>query len=87
MLDDEARSDTIIVIEVQEPSSDFGHEARVGRISDEEIFYLMSRGFTEFEAKALIIRGIMEPIIEELPLEYTVELNRLISMELESSLG
>ena len=87
MLDDESRSDTIPVIEVQEPSADFGHEARVGRISDEEIFYLMSRGFTEFEAKALIIRGIMEPIIEELPLEYTVELNRLISMELESSLG
>ncbi len=87
MLDDESRSDTIPVVEVQEPSADFGHEARVGRISNEEIFYLMSRGFTEFEAKALIIRGMMEPIIEELPLEYTVELNRLISMELESSLG
>ncbi len=87
MLDDESRSDTIPVIEVQEPDSDFGHEARVGRISDDQVFYLMSRGFTELESKSLIIRGIMEPIIEELPLEYTVELNRLISMELESSLG
>lgn len=87
MLDDESRSDTIPIIEVLEPDSDFGHEARVGRISDEEIFYLMSRGFTELEAKTLIIRGFMEPVIEELPLEYTVELNRLISMELESSIG
>ena len=87
MLDDESRSDTIPIIEVQETDADFGHEARVGRITDEEIFYLMSRGFTELEAKTLIIRGIMEPIIEELPLEYTVELNRLISMELESSIG
>ncbi len=87
MLDDESRSDTIPIIEVREPDSDIGHEARIGRISEEEIFYLMSRGLNEIEARTLIIRGIMEPIIEELPLEFAIELNRLISLEIESSIG
>ncbi len=87
MLDDHSRSDTIPIIEVHEPLSDVGHEATIGRISDEEIFYLMSRGLTEIEARTLIVRGFMEPVIEELPLEYAIEISRLITMEIESSIG
>ncbi len=87
LLDDESRSDTIPIIEIHEPDSDFGHEAKIGRISHDQIFYLMSRGLDEMEARTLIIRGFMEPIIEELPLEFAIELNRLISLELESSIG
>ena len=87
MLDDLSRSDTIPIIEVHEKESDIGHEARIGRISDEEIFYLMSRGLTELEARTLIVRGFMEPVIEELPLEYAIEISRLITMEIESNIG
>jgi len=87
MLDDLSRSDTIPIIEVHEKESDIGHEATIGRISDEEIFYLMSRGLTELEARTLIVRGFMEPVIEELPLEYAIEISRLITMEIESSIG
>ncbi len=87
MLDDISRSDTIPIIEIQEQESDVGHEARIGRISDEEIFYLMTRGLTELEARSVIVRGFMEEVIEELPLEYAIEINRLIGLELESSIG
>ncbi len=87
MMDNESRSDTIPILEILEQDSDVGHEAKIGRISDEEIFYLMSRGLSEMEAKTLIIRGFMEPVIEELPLEYAIEINRLISMEVEGSVG
>ena len=87
MLDDSSRADTIPILEVLESDSDIGHEARIGRISEEQIFYLMSRGLNEVEARTLIIRGIMEPVIEELPLEFAIELNRLISLEIESSIG
>lgn len=87
MLDDLSRSDTIPIIEVHEKESDIGHEATIGRISDEEIFYLMSRGLTELEARTLIVRGFMEPVIEELPLEYAIEISRLITMEIENSIG
>ena len=64
-----------------------GHEASIGRISDEAIFYLMSRGISEDEAKLMIIRGFVEPISKELPLEYAVELNKLIELELEGTIG
>lgn len=87
MLDSESRSDTVPIIEVENFSADIGHEARIGRISEEQVYYLMSRGLSETEAKAMIVRGFMEPVTREFPIEYAVELNRLINMEIESSIG
>ena len=87
MLDNESRSDTIHIIEINNDSVDIGHEAKIGRISDEAIFYLMSRGISKDEAKAMIVRGFVEPISKELPLEYAVELNKLIELELEGTIG
>lgn len=87
MLDDKSRSDTIPVIDIATDEVDMGHEAKIGRISDEAIFYLMSRGISEEEAKAMIVRGFVEPIAKELPLEYAVEMNRLINLELEGTIG
>src|SRR5699024_3952059 len=87
MLDDESVSDTLPIIELNNDDIDMGHEAKIGRISDESIFYLMSRGLSEDEAKAMIVRGFVEPITKELPLEYAVELNNLIDIELEGSIG
>ncbi len=87
MLDDISRSDTIPTIDIQTDDVDVGHEAKIGRISDEAIFYLMSRGISEEEAKGMIVRGFVEPISKELPLEYAVELNNLIQLELEGTIG
>lgn len=87
MLDNDSKSDTLPVIELNNDNIDIGHEAKIGRISDEAIFYLMSRGIDEEEAKAMIVRGFVEPITKELPLEYAVELNNLINIELEGSIG
>ena len=87
MLDNESRSDTIPVIDIENDDVDMGHEAKIGRISEEAIFYLMSRGITESEAKAMIVRGFVEPISKELPLEYAVEMNNLITIELEGTIG
>ena len=87
MLDNESHSDTIPIIEINNDSVDIGHEAKIGRISDEAIFYLMSRGISKDEAKAMIVRGFVEPISKELPLEYAVELNKLIELELEGTIG
>lgn len=87
MLDSESRSDTIPVIDVENDDVDLGHEAKIGRISEEAIFYLMSRGISEEEAKAMIVRGFVEPISKELPLEYAVEMNNLITLELEGTIG
>ncbi len=87
MLDNRSKSDTVPIIEVDNDQVDIGHEARIGRISDETIFYLMSRGIPEAEAKAMIVRGFVEPITKELPLEYAVELNHLITLELEGTIG
>lgn len=87
MLDDESPSDTLPIIELDNDNIDIGHEAKIGRISDEAIYYLMSRGIDEDEAKAMIVRGFVEPVTKELPLEYAVELNNLISIELEGSIG
>ena len=85
MLDNESTSDTIPIIDINNDSVDIGHEAKIGRISDEAIFYLMSRGISEDEAKAMIV--FVEPISKELPLEYAVELNKLIELELEGTIG
>lgn len=87
MMDRSSRSDTIPVMDIRNDEVDIGHEAKIGRISDESIFYLMSRGLSEEEAKALIVRGFVEPVTRELPLEYAVEMNRLISLELEGTIG
>ncbi|SFL99071.1 Fe-S cluster assembly protein SufB [Pelosinus propionicus] len=87
MLDDLSRSDTLPVIDIQNDEVDIGHEAKIGRISEEAIFYLMSRGISEQEAKAMIVRGFAEPIAKELPLEYAVEMNNLINIELEGTIG
>lgn len=87
MLDNISKSDTIPVIDIMNDEIDLGHEAKIGRISDEAIFYLMSRGLSEEEAKAMIVRGFVEPIAKELPLEYAVEMNNLIKLELEGVIG
>jgi len=85
MLDDESRSDTLPVMDIEGADADIGHEAKIGRISDEAIFYLTARGISEDEARAMIVRGFVEPIAKELPLEYAVEMNNLISIELEGA--
>lgn len=87
MLDNISKSDTLPVIQVQNQHTDIGHEAKIGRISDESIYYLMCRGIDEEEAKSMIVRGFVEPISKELPLEYAVEMNNLINLELEGSIG
>ncbi|KNF08620.1 FeS cluster assembly protein SufB [Gottschalkia purinilytica] len=87
MLDNESKSDTLPIIALDNDDIDIGHEAKIGRISDESIFYLMSRGISEEEAKSMIVRGFVEPITKELPLEYAVELNNLIDIELEGTIG
>ncbi|NLZ81155.1 MAG: Fe-S cluster assembly protein SufB, partial [Clostridiales bacterium] len=87
MLDNLSKSDTLPIIVLNNDNIDMGHEAKIGRISDEAIFYLMSRGISEEEARAMIVRGFVEPITKELPLEYAVELNNLINLELEGSIG
>lgn len=87
MLDNKSKSDTIPVIDLLNDDVEIGHEAKIGRISDKSIFYLMSRGISEDEAKSMIVRGFVEPISKELPLEYAVEMNNLINIELEGSIG
>ncbi|MDO5302116.1 MAG: Fe-S cluster assembly protein SufB [Tissierellia bacterium] len=87
MLDNESRQDTIPAIDIQNDDVDFGHEAKIGRISDAVIFYLMTRGIPEEEARATVVRGFADPIAKELPLEYAVEMNNLIALELEGSIG
>ena len=87
MLDSESRSDTIPAIVVNTNDADIGHEAKIGRISDEAVFYLMSRGISEEEAKAMIVRGFADNVSKELPLEYAVEMNNLIRLEMVGSIG
>lgn len=87
MLDDISRSDTIPVNSVENNDIEFSHEAKIGKISEKAIFYLMTRGLTEDDAKALIVRGFASPVSKELPMEYAVEMNRLINLELEGRIG
>ena len=87
LINDTSRTDTYPYIEIEENSANVEHEATVSKIGDEQLFYLMSRGLSEEEAMAMIVRGFIEPIAKELPLEYAVELNRLIEMEMEGSVG
>jgi Fe-S cluster assembly protein SufB len=87
MLDDESRSDTYPYIDIAEDDTTLTHEAVVGKISADQVFYLMSRGLTENEAQNLIVQGFLEVFTKELPMEYAIEFNRLVKMEMEGSLG
>ena len=87
MMDNISKSNTFPFMDVRENDGELGHEATVGKISDEQIFYLMSRGLTNEQASQMIVSGFIEPIVKALPMEYAVELNRLIELEMEGSLG
>ena len=87
LVDDISRSDTYPYVDVREDDVSMGHEATVSKISADQLFYLMSRGLTEDEAMAMIVRGFIEPIARELPMEYAIELNRLIEMQMEGAVG
>jgi Fe-S cluster assembly protein SufB len=87
ILDDRSSSDTIPFIEIEEDRTTLAHEATVGRIGAEQLFYLMSRGLPQADALSMIVLGFMEPFTRELPMEYAVELNRLIQLEMEGSVG
>ncbi|TWT32110.1 Fe-S cluster assembly protein SufB [Blastopirellula retiformator] len=87
ILDPESRTDTYPYIEIAEPDVSIGHEASVSRIGEEQLFYLMSRGLSEAEASTMIVNGFIEPLVKELPMEYAVELNRLIELQMEGSVG
>ncbi len=87
LVDDISRSDTYPYVDVREDDVSMGHEATVSKVSEDQLFYLMSRGITEDEAMAMIVRGFIEPIARELPMEYALELNRLIELQMEGAVG
>lgn len=87
LLDDQSRSDTVPVMKIKNPTATIAHEATAGKLSDEDLFYLQSRGLSEGEAASLIVNGFIDPIAKELPLEYAVEMNRMIELEMEGSVG
>lgn len=87
MLDDQSRSDTIPAMDIRAKNVDIGHEATIGRIGDDKVFYLMSRGISEEEARTMIVNGFANPVSKELPLEYAVEMNNLIKLEMEGAIG
>jgi Fe-S cluster assembly protein SufB len=87
ILDDRSRSDTYPYIEIEEQDVSIGHEASVSKIGEEQLFYLMSRGLTEAEASTMIVGGFVEPLVKELPMEYAVEMNKLIQLQMEGSVG
>jgi Fe-S cluster assembly protein SufB len=87
LLDEDSRSDTYPTIRIDESDADVGHEATVSKIGDEQLFYLQSRGLDEAEASKMIVNGFIEPVTKELPMEYAVELNRLIELQMEGSIG
>jgi Fe-S cluster assembly protein SufB len=87
LIDNASRSDTYPYIDVREDDVSMSHEATVSQIGVDQLFYLMSRGMTEDESKAMIVRGFIEPIARELPMEYAIELNRLIEMQMEGAVG
>jgi Fe-S cluster assembly protein SufB len=87
LLDPQSRSDTYPYIEIDEDNVTIGHEASVSKIGEEQLFYLMSRGLTEEEAATMVVSGFIEPLVKELPMEYAVEMNRLIQLQMEGSVG
>jgi Fe-S cluster assembly protein SufB len=87
ILDADARSDTYPDMKIHERNAQVEHEATVSKIGDEQLFYLQSRGIGRHQAQSLIVNGFIEPIVKELPLEYAVEMNRLIELQMEGSVG
>ena len=87
LVDDISRTDTYPYADIREDDVTMGHEATVSQVSEEQLFYLMSRGLTEEEAMAMVVRGFIEPIAKELPMEYALELNRLIELQMEGAVG
>jgi Fe-S cluster assembly protein SufB len=87
LLDEESQSDTYPYMDVESPDVTIGHEASVSKVGEDQIFYLTSRGIDENEATALIVNGFFEPFVKELPMEYAVELNRLLALSMEGSVG
>lgn len=87
LLNKESRSDTYPYIEIDEEDVSIGHEASVSKVGEEQLFYLMSRGLTEEEATTMVVSGFIEPLVKELPMEYAVEMNRLIQLQMEGSVG
>ncbi|MCK4265188.1 Fe-S cluster assembly protein SufB [Candidatus Babeliales bacterium] len=87
ILDNKSCSDTYPYIDIAESNVDIGHEARVNKVGEEQIFYLMSRGISEQDALSMIVNGFVEPFVKELPMEFAIEMNRLIEMEMEGSIG
>jgi len=87
MLDDQSRSDTYPYMDINEKQVDIAHEATVSKVGEEQLFYMMSRGLSEDEATKMIVNGFVEPIIKQLPMEYAVEMNRLIELQMEGAIG
>jgi Fe-S cluster assembly protein SufB len=87
LLDEESRSDTYPYMDIDNPDVNIGHEASVSKVGEDQLFYLTSRGITEMEATALIVNGFFEPFVKELPMEYAVELNRLLALSMEGAIG
>ena len=87
LLDPKSRSDTYPYIEIDEDDVTIGHEASVSKVGEEQLFYLMSRGLSEEEATTMVVSGFIEPLVKELPMEYAVEMNRLIALQMEGSIG
>jgi Fe-S cluster assembly protein SufB len=87
MIDEDSRSDTYPTMEIDADNVTIGHEATVGKLGEDQLFYLMSRGIPEVDAAKMIVNGFVEPIVKELPMEYAVELNRLIELQMEGSVG
>ena len=87
LLDEKARSDTYPYMDIEAEDVQIGHEATVSKVGDEQLFYLQARGISELEATAMIVNGFIEPFVKELPMEYALELNRLISLQMEGSVG
>jgi Fe-S cluster assembly protein SufB len=87
LVDQISRSDTYPYVDIREDDVSMGHEATVSKVSEDQLFYLMSRGMAEDEAMAMIVRGFVEPIARELPMEYALELNRLIELQMEGAVG
>jgi len=87
LIDDQSRSDTYPVIEIDEAEVNIGHEASVSKVGEEQLFYLMSRGLSAEQSASMVVRGFIEPLVKELPMEYAVELNRLVELQMEGSVG
>ncbi len=87
LLDDHSESDTYPYIEIENPFVTVGHEATVSKVGDDQLFYLMSRGLSQAEANAMVVNGFLEPLTKELPMEYSIEMNRLIQLQMEGSVG